>query len=414
MVDYSNNALGQVVRNLRETTGMTQEALGREAGYRTGAGVSISRLESGLLRPGPERLAGIARALGLTADDLEARARSKAAEDDATASDTARTQGGISGEASKVPGQKELNAQKVRIEREISHRTEVITELSQAYNKAHDQARDEFFMEFLVFAERLDGAPQPEPTQIQDEDETGTDAAGADLLDSYANGVVKALAVSTGSMAAGAAVGTAAAYGTFVLAASFGTASTGAAISGLSGIAATNAALAVLGGGTLAAGGAGVAGGTLLLGAIAAAPAVILFAGGLAWVVKRNRKQRQEFAVQLDEAEAQLAATKSGVEALQGILPKAAETLDYIATHAGHALNRWVSQVGSGSLTWDGLGPVDQRQYQDFIEIAAVQVMIATINFQGLLITSGSERDRLLEDTNERLTESMDAVKARV
>lgn len=45
----------------------------------------------------------------------------------------------------------------------------------------------------------------------------------------------------------------------------FGTTSTGVAISSLSGIAATNAALAWLGGGTLAAGGAGIAGGQALL-----------------------------------------------------------------------------------------------------------------------------------------------------
>ena len=45
----------------------------------------------------------------------------------------------------------------------------------------------------------------------------------------------------------------------------FGTASTGTAIASLSGVAATNAALAWLGGGTLLAGGAGVAGGQALL-----------------------------------------------------------------------------------------------------------------------------------------------------
>lgn len=45
-----------------------------------------------------------------------------------------------------------------------------------------------------------------------------------------------------------------------------GTASTGTAISGLSGVAATNAALAALGGGSLAAGGGGVALGTAVLG----------------------------------------------------------------------------------------------------------------------------------------------------
>lgn len=52
------------------------------------------------------------------------------------------------------------------------------------------------------------------------------------------------------------------------LVASLGTASTGTAISTLSGVAATKATLAWLGGGALAAGGLGVAGGAVVLGAI--------------------------------------------------------------------------------------------------------------------------------------------------
>ena len=222
------------------------------------------------------------------------------------------------------------------------------------------------------------------------------------------------LAGGAGGAAAGAAVGSAAAYGTFVAAASFGTASTGAAISGLSGVAATNATLALLGGGTLAAGGAGVAGGTMVLAGIVAAPAAILFAGGLLWMAKRNRKQQQELAAQLDEAEAQLAATSPGFRALQDILPRASETLDYIATHAGHALNRWEDQLGPGSMTWDSLGQADQQRYQDFIDIAAAQLTIVTINVQGLLTTRGSDRDQLIQLADEVLTQSQDAVKAHV
>lgn len=54
----------------------------------------------------------------------------------------------------------------------------------------------------------------------------------------------------------------------------FGVASTGTAIGTLSGVAATNATLAWLGGGSLAAGGFGIAGGTLVLGGLVAGPAL--------------------------------------------------------------------------------------------------------------------------------------------
>lgn len=77
-----------------------------------------------------------------------------------------------------------------------------------------------------------------------------------------------------GFKAVGAAY--AAGQGTVVLVGLFGTASTGAAISGLSGAAAWNATLAWFGGGSLAAGGGGMALGTMVLGGIAVAPALMI------------------------------------------------------------------------------------------------------------------------------------------
>lgn len=71
----------------------------------------------------------------------------------------------------------------------------------------------------------------------------------------------------------GAALAFGAYNGTMMLAA----ASTGTAISSLSGVAATNATLAWLGGGTLAAGGYGMAGGMMVLGGIVAGPALAIF-----------------------------------------------------------------------------------------------------------------------------------------
>ncbi len=71
-----------------------------------------------------------------------------------------------------------------------------------------------------------------------------------------------------GTKAITSAVGMGASAGAIALVTAFGTASTGTAISALSGAAATNAALAVLGGGTLAAGGLGVLGGTIATGGL--------------------------------------------------------------------------------------------------------------------------------------------------
>ncbi len=79
--------------------------------------------------------------------------------------------------------------------------------------------------------------------------------------------------------AAAAAAGAAAGQATLTMVGLFGTASTGTAISGLSGAAAWNATLAWLGGGSLAVGGGGMALGTVVLGGIVAVPALAVLGG---------------------------------------------------------------------------------------------------------------------------------------
>ena len=96
-----------------------------------------------------------------------------------------------------------------------------------------------------------------------------------------------------GGLTAGAAL----AYGTYGAVGAVAAASTGTAIGSLSGAAATNATLAWLGGGTLAAGGGGVAAGTLVLGGLVAAPALALFG-----VVVNAQAQKK-----LDQAKSNLA-----------------------------------------------------------------------------------------------------------
>lgn len=88
------------------------------------------------------------------------------------------------------------------------------------------------------------------------------------LAEAQSESVSVARGAGAGVAAGVAAGGAVAAFGGTALTAlamSIGTASTGATIAGLSGAAATNAALAWLGGGAIAAGGAGIAGGEALL-----------------------------------------------------------------------------------------------------------------------------------------------------
>lgn len=87
-----------------------------------------------------------------------------------------------------------------------------------------------------------------------------------------------AMALLKGGMAgvgAGALIG----WGVYNGVSLLGTAGTGTAITTLSGVAASNATLAWLGGGTVAAGGLGAAGGSAILGGLVAGPALMVLGG---------------------------------------------------------------------------------------------------------------------------------------
>ena len=95
-------------------------------------------------------------------------------------------------------------------------------------------------------------------------------------MNTIALGATQVLSSGIAGVGTGALLG----WGTYGGVMALGSASTGAAIAGLSGAAATNATLAWLGGGAIAAGGGGMALGTMVLGGIVAGPA-LLVAGGI-------------------------------------------------------------------------------------------------------------------------------------
>ena len=98
---------------------------------------------------------------------------------------------------------------------------------------------------------------------------------------------------SAGGVAFGTLGGFAASGATTAAVMAWGTASTGAAISSLSGVAATNATLAALGGGAIAAGGGGMAAGAIVLGSVAAGVG-ILIGGVIFTVVGKSLSQKAE------------------------------------------------------------------------------------------------------------------------
>ena len=114
-------------------------------------------------------------------------------------------------------------------------------------------------------------------------------------LSSVANSVLK-------GVIGGAGTGALAAFGAYSATALLGTASTGTSIATLSGIAAQNATLAFLGGGTLAAGGGGIAAGLAGLGGLAAGAVVAILGISVNLSATKNLNNAYANLAQVEEA----------------------------------------------------------------------------------------------------------------
>ena len=104
----------------------------------------------------------------------------------------------------------------------------------------------------------------------------------------------------------GGIVGGSMAAGAWAVVSIIGSASTGTAIAGLSGVAATNATLAWFGGGAIAAGGSGMAGGMMVLGGIIAEPIIYFAAKGSYAKAEELRKERIKIANAIIEIRQQI------------------------------------------------------------------------------------------------------------
>lgn len=130
------------------------------------------------------------------------------------------------------------------------------------------------------------------------------------------------------NFASSAATGALAGFGVYGSIPFLATASTGAAISSLSGAAATNATLAWLGGGSLAAGGFGMAGGMVALGGIVAGPALAVGGFLLASKAEEALTQAEKYKAQVSEAIAQFELIEEGLSGLR----RNADEIEYTLT----------------------------------------------------------------------------------
>lgn len=393
MVSYSLEALGSVIQELRDKRGWTQEELGRRVGYRGGAGVTISRIENGNLNPPQARLLEIARVLDVGPDELLNLAKVKTG---------ASMDAGDRGDA--------IEDRVAEISRESDRRTKLLTTLDE-FCDARDRAASDFLARFCHIAARVEGTSVPDLAELVPLGLVGGDGPAAEstyqLLFTRI-GVATTLARSARSSVfdeSGDAW-----YASFVEEVKRGAVTTGATIlagtSGTAAISGLGAAMRMSESATPAAVAVDIA---VRIGKVTGE-----LLGKLTGVAVRNRKRQLELAADADNVAATMRRTQPGVLAVTEFIPRATMILDYIAVHAGHALSRWEGQLGADAIEWQSLSAQHRRRYDDFVQIAAAQLAVASISPNELILRRGADLDRDRALIDALLSQTLEVVTARV
>lgn len=216
--------------------------------------------------------------------------------------------------------------------------------------RSQRQINLQFLEPFLGYMSRIDGLEAGlhtlhtlELPQLSTGENLGEQRAIiVSALGSMSEATAKAASLGIAGAAAGTAVGGTAAFALFAGVAAFATASTGTAIAGLSGAAATSATLAALGGGSLAAGGMGVAGGTAILASVVAAPALLGIGVGAFFADRYAFKKISEKTDSLDVHQLQLDRAEKELRIRWGWARKQIQILEKIAISSSSG----VAQIG--------------------------------------------------------------------
>ena len=207
-----------------------------------------------------------------------------------------------------------------------------------------------------------------------------------------------------GGAAAGTAGGFAAAGATTSAVMALGTASTGTAISTLSGVAATNATLAALGGGSIAAGGGGMALGTAILGG--ATLGIGLLVGGVIFSITGSK-----LSDKADEAYSQAKRTEKEVNKIVGYFNE----LTYVAAGFKDTLTKIEEQYKkhlgtldhvvnfSEKTEWSEFTEKEKKMTKNAVLLVGLLYKVCQVN---LVLKSENEND-VNKVNHERIDEVM-------
>ena len=194
---------------------------------------------------------------------------------------------------------------------------------------------------------------------------------------------------------AGLGGGALAAFGAYNGTMLLASAGTGTAISTLSGAAATNATLAWLGGGTLAAGGGGMAAGAMVLGVMAAGPALLIFGSILGANAKKRLNDAMSNLEQAETIEAELSVLTEKLRQMLASVVLCLTVLDKFSGKMRRANTKLVKLLEASGA--------DYRHYTEdektlvfaavkFAQVLKMIIDLPLLNQDGELITESVER----------------------
>ena len=210
------------------------------------------------------------------------------------------------------------------------------------------------------------------------------------------------------SAVTGSLAGLAASGGAYLGVGALATASTGTAISGLSGAAATNATLAWLGGGSLASGGLGMAGGMAVMGGLVAGP--LLAIGGSIFASKAAEKKEEAYEnwKKVEAAAEKLKVVVSKLNAIEKYTRECNSTFRALDEHWANEQLVKLQEIAACDVRFKDLSDDEKRIVYANYELRYVLnglVYEPTMNETGDDVLSSSKREAFQRANKTEYTE---------
>ena len=383
----SNRSPGEVLAEARKSLGWSQAKLAETLGFST---VLISKIESGVRTPSEAFIQALASHLPEKAEAVQEAAGSEAHSDK-------RVSGGLKVvDAMTLAKKNGERANRLRTRAENAKRS--ADEVAQLLDEKVKEFDREVVDPFARLVARVADLPEDvivhayvSPTDANPE---FSDAL-KDAQLKTSKSIFALLGAGVLGSGSGAAVGAGAATATYLTVASIAAASTGAAISGLSGAAATSATLAAIGGGSLAAGGLGIAGGTALLTGIVALPVIAAVAGAVLASGGRILEKQKAVEQKIQQAETDFDAN----EVIVGTFVTRAGRINEILTVALLAARNHRRTIerelpDQGDVAWSELDPSQQASVRRVTEIVLACLTVLALPI-GMNLKQGAPIDAL-------------------